>query len=61
MYKAMAAGTATNSLCLSKSQAQPLLEHLFGVSVSLIPNGSAVATYISKVDSNSIILFLNEA
>lgn len=61
MYKAMAASTAMNSLFLSKRPAQPLLEHLFGVSLSPTANGSALTTYISKVDSSSIILFLNEA
>lgn len=57
MCKPMAARTAMNSLFLSKRKAQPLLEHLFGISVSLTANGSGLATYISKVDSSGIISF----
>lgn len=51
MCKPMAASTAMNSLFLS------LLEHLFGISVSLTANGSGLATYISKVDSSGIKSF----
>lgn len=51
MCKPMAASIAMNSLFLS------LLEHLFGISVSLTANGSGLATYISKVDSSGIKSF----
>lgn len=51
MCKPMAANIAMNSLFLS------LLEHLFGISVSLTANGSGLTTYISKVDSSGIISF----
>ena len=57
MCKPMAAGTAVNSLFLSERPAQPLLEHLFEISVSLTANGPGLATYISKVDSSGIISF----
>ena len=57
MCKLMAAGTAMNSLFFSQRPAQPLLECLFGISVSLTANESGLATYISKVDSSGIISF----
>ena len=57
MCKPMAASTAMNSLFLSERPAQPLLEHLFGISVSLTANGSGLATCISEVDSSGIISF----
>ena len=57
LCKPVTASTAMCSLFLSKRPAQTLLEHLFGVSVSLTANGSGLATYISKVDSSSVISF----
>lgn len=44
MCEPVAAGTAMNSLFLSKRPAQSLQEHLLGIFVSLITNGSRFAT-----------------
>lgn len=57
MCEPLAAGTVMNSLFLSKRPAQSLQEHLLGIFISLIANGSRFATYSSKMNLSSISAF----
>lgn len=57
MCEPAAAGAAMSSLFLSKRPAQSLQEHLLGIFISLIANGSRFATYTSKMNLSNITAF----